>query len=84
VNTGTNAPWRAAAANSAAIRFGNWNAIVNADIAPVMPKRLAATISRTRPAMRENPVATEKNAVLAASRRLGAAPFGPVAPGPVE
>ena len=36
--TGTNAPWSAASANSARIRFGNWNAIVNADIAPLTPK----------------------------------------------
>ena len=36
--TGTNAPWSAASANSARIRFGTWNAIVNADIAPVTPK----------------------------------------------
>ena len=38
VKTGTNAPWSAASANSARIRFGNWNAIVNADIAPLTPK----------------------------------------------
>ena len=38
VKTGTNAPWSAESANSARIRFGTWNAIVNADIAPVTPK----------------------------------------------
>ncbi len=38
VKTGTKAPWSAASANSARIRFGNWNAIVNADIAPLTPK----------------------------------------------
>ena len=38
LNTGTNAPWRAESANSARTRFGTWNAIVNADMAPVTPK----------------------------------------------
>ena len=38
VKTGTNAPWRAASANSARIRLGTWKAIVNADIAPLRPK----------------------------------------------
>ena len=38
LKTGTNAPWSAESANSARTRFGTWNAIVNADIAPVTPK----------------------------------------------
>ncbi len=38
VNTGTNAPWSAASANSARTRFGTWKAIVKADIGPVTPK----------------------------------------------
>jgi hypothetical protein len=69
VKTGTKAPWRAASANSARTRFGTWNAIVNADIGPVTPKYLAATTSRTSPAIRDRPVAAEKNAVLTARRR---------------
>ena len=67
VKTGTNAPWRAESANRARIRFGTWKAIVNADIAPLTPKYLAATTSRTSPSTRERPVASEKNAVLRAS-----------------
>src|SRR5215208_3853686 len=69
LNTGTNAPWSAESANSARTRFGTWKAIVNADIAPVTPKYLAATTSRASPSRRERPVATEKNAVLRAMRR---------------
>jgi hypothetical protein len=42
---------------------------VNADIAAVTPKYLAATTSRTSPSTRESPVANEKNAVLRARRR---------------
>ncbi len=69
VNTGTNAPWSAESATSARSRFGTWKAIVNADIAPVTPKYLAATTSRARPSRRERPVANEKKAVLRARRR---------------
>jgi small subunit ribosomal protein S20 len=49
------------------IRFGIWKAIVKADAGPRVPKKLAATISRTRPAIRERPVAIEKIAVLRAT-----------------
>ena len=69
VKTGTNAPWSAESANSARTRFGTWKAIVNADIAAVTPKYFAATTSRASPSRRDSPVATEKNAVLRASRR---------------
>ena len=68
VNTGTNAAWIAASANRLRTRFGTWKAIVNADIAPLTPKYEAAKISRTSPAMRESPVAREKNAVERARR----------------
>jgi hypothetical protein len=74
VKTGTNAPCSAASANRARIRFGNWNAIVKADIAPLTPKKLAATISRTSPATRERPVANEKKSVERPSRRSRADP----------
>jgi hypothetical protein len=40
---------------------------VNADIAALTPKYEAATISRTKPAIRDKPVANEKNAVERAS-----------------
>src|SRR6185437_4309040 len=73
VNTGTNAAWSAASANSARIRFGTWNATVKADIGPVTPNLLAATISRISPATRDSPVAAEKKTALMASRRLRAA-----------
>ena len=69
LNTGTNAPWRAESANSARTRFGTWNAIVNADMAAVTPKYLAATTSRARPSRRDSPVAKLKKAVLRATRR---------------
>ena len=36
--TGTKAAWIAASANRLRTRFGTWKAIVNADIAPEMPK----------------------------------------------
>src|SRR5919108_705683 len=55
--------------DSASTRFGTWKAIVNADIAAVTPKYLAATTSRTSPSTRERPVANEKKAVFRASRR---------------
>ena len=76
VNTGTNAADSAALANRLLTRFGIWKAIVNADAGPLVPKKLAATISRTSPATREMPVAIEKIAVLratpaAAGRRRG-------------
>ena len=38
VKTGTNAAWSAASANRLRIRFGTWNAIVNALIGPLTPK----------------------------------------------
>jgi hypothetical protein len=38
VKTGTNAAWIAASANSERTRLGTWKAIVNADIAPLIPK----------------------------------------------
>jgi hypothetical protein len=71
VNTGTNAAESAACANRLLIRFGIWEAIVNAEAGPPVPNRLAATTSRARPAIREKPVATAKIAVLTPSRRRG-------------
>src|SRR3982074_3167021 len=62
-----NAADSAALANRLLTRFGIWKAIVKADAGPRVPKKLAATISRTRPAMREIPVAIEKIAVLRAT-----------------
>ncbi len=57
---GTNAAPSAASATRARIRFGTWKATVNALIpSPRMPNRYAAIISRTRPAMRDRPVAIE-------------------------
>jgi small subunit ribosomal protein S20 len=44
--------------------------MVKADMAPLTPKKFAATTSRTSPSTRESPVAMEKNAVLRASRPL--------------
>ncbi len=38
LNTGTNAPERAASATRMRIRFGIWNATVNALIGPLAPK----------------------------------------------
>ncbi len=38
LNTGTNAPERAASATRTRIRFGIWNATVNALIGPLEPK----------------------------------------------
>ena len=38
LNTGTNAPERAASATRIRIRFGIWNATVNALIGPLEPK----------------------------------------------
>src|SRR5215217_1568161 len=69
LKTGTKAPWSAESANSARMRFGTWKAIVNADMAAVTPKYLAATTSRASPSRRDRPVANEKNAVLRAMRR---------------
>ena len=69
LKTGTKALLSAASATSARIRFGIWNASVNADAAPPVPKYAAATTSRIRPATRDNPVATEKIRVLIAVRR---------------
>ena len=71
VNTGTNAADSAACANRFDIRFGIWDAIVNAEALTVVPKKLAATISRARPATREIAVANAKIAVLTLSRRRG-------------
>jgi hypothetical protein len=48
--------------------LGIWKAIVKADAGPRVPKKLAATTSRARPAIRESPVAIEKIAVLRATR----------------
>ncbi len=67
VKTGTNAAERAALANRLLTRFGIWKAIVKAEAGPPVPKKLAATISRTSPAIREMPVAIEKIAVLRAT-----------------
>ena len=38
VNTGTKAAWIAASANRLRTRLGTWNATVNADIGPRVPK----------------------------------------------
>ena len=38
MNTGTNAADSAESANSERTRFGTWNASVNADIGPLVPK----------------------------------------------
>ncbi len=51
-------------------------ASVNADIGPPVPKKLAAMISRTRPATREKAVAIEKIAVLRAMRPPAGADSG--------
>ncbi len=69
VNTGTNAADSAAFANRLANRFGTWKASVNAEAGPFVPKKLAATISRSSPATREKPVRIEKIAVLRATPR---------------
>src|SRR5215218_8208382 len=70
LNTGTNAAESAASATRARKKFGIWNATVNALIpSPCTPKRPLTTISRTSPAMRERPVASEKTAVDQANRR---------------
>ena len=67
MNTGTNAADSAALANRFATRLGTWKAIVKAEYAGPVPKKRAATISRTSPAMRDSPVAIEKIAVLRAT-----------------
>ena len=67
MKTGTKAADSAAFANRLLTRLGIWKAIVNADAGPPVPKKLAATISRDRPATREKPVAIEKIAVLRAT-----------------
>src|SRR5579871_553937 len=67
LKTGTKAADSAAFANRLATRFGTWNASVNAEYAFVAPKKLAASTSRASPAIRENPVATEKIAVFRAT-----------------
>src|SRR3954453_20909646 len=70
VKTGTNAADSAAFANRFVTRLGTWTAIVYAEAGPLVPKKLAATISRTSPATREMPVAIEKIAVLRATPPL--------------
>ena len=49
---------------------------MNAEPAAEVPKKLAATISRTSPATRDAAVAMAKIAVLMASRRRGRAAVG--------
>ena len=77
VKTGTNAADSAALANRLATRFGTWKAIVNAEAGPLVPKKLAATISRTSPAIREKPVGDRedrgvaRDACRSAGRRRG-------------
>ena len=71
VNTGTNAADSAACENRLLIRFGTCEAIVKAEAAALVPKKLAATTSRARPAIRESAVARAKIAVLRAIRRRG-------------
>ena len=44
---------------------------MNAEASTVVPKKLAATISRASPAIRESAVANAKIAVLTLSRRRG-------------
>src|SRR5829696_1033241 len=79
LKTGTNAAESAASATSARTRFGIWKATVNALIpAPSTPNSPRTTISRTRPRMRERPVASEKTAVDHASRERRL-PSGPEA-----
>ncbi len=67
VKTGTNAAERAAFANRLLTKFGTWLASANAEAGAPVPKKLAATISRTSPATREKPVKIEKIAVLRTS-----------------
>ena len=69
VKTGTNAEVIAWSATSWRRRFGTEKAIVNAEKAPLVPKKLEARTSRARPMTREAPVAIEKMAVLAARPR---------------
>jgi len=71
VNTGTNAAESAAWENRFAIRFGTWAAIVNAEAAADVPKKLAATISRPSPAILDKPVEIAKMTVFIAIRRRG-------------
>ena len=68
VNTGTNAADSAAWAKRLAMRLGTRLASVNAEAGPEVPKKLAARISRPRPATREKAVRIEKIAVLRATR----------------
>jgi hypothetical protein len=72
VNTGTKAADRAACEKRLLNRFGTWEAIVNAENAWLVPKKLACTTSRARPATRDSAVASAKIAVLTASRRRDA------------
>ena len=55
MKTGTNAAYSAALANRFVTSVGTWKAIVNAENGPLVPKNFATEISRTSPAMRENP-----------------------------
>ena len=82
VNTGTNAADSAACANRFDIRFGIWEAIVNAEAPALVPKKLAATISRPSPATRESAggeredrgVDARAGGAAAAAERLAARP----------
>src|SRR6185312_15879837 len=56
--------------NGLVTRLASWQAIVYADAGPLVRKNRAATISGTRRATREMPVAIEKIAVLRATPPL--------------
>src|SRR5437763_9029153 len=71
VNTGTNAADSAAWENRLLNRLGTCEATVKAEAAAVVPKKLAWTTSRPRPAIRDRAVAKAKMAVLRARRRRG-------------
>ena len=71
VKIGTNAAPSAACENRLENRFGICEATVNAEPACVVPKKLACTTSRPRPATRDRAVAAAKIAVFRARRRRG-------------
>jgi hypothetical protein len=54
-----------------AIKFGTCAAIVKAEAAAEVPKKLAATISRPSPAILDKPVEIAKMTVFRAMRRRG-------------
>ena len=60
VKIGTNAAPRAACENRLENRFGICEAIWNAEIEPLVPKKLACTTSRARPAIRDSAVAARR------------------------